>query len=90
MAFRNWTPVTSSRLQAIDYDPATQTLYIKFLPNKGGESSVYAYSNVTPEQARELNAAKSKGKWFSQIKNAPTKYPYKKIGVETEAEDRLA
>ena len=87
---RNWTAVTSHRISAIDYDATTKTLYIRFNPNRDGEMGVYSYANVSPAMYAELQAAPSKGKWFSQIKDNAIAYPFHKIGVEGPEEPTAA
>jgi KTSC domain len=58
------TPVTSSNIVAIGYDPATQTMHIKF---KGGGS--YSAVGVTAEEHEAFMAADSKGKhWHQHLK----------------------
>jgi KTSC domain len=70
----NRTPVTSSNLAAVGYDPSTQTLEIKFL-----SSGVYQYSGIPSSVYDGLMAASSHGSYFDQhIKKAG--YSYRKIG----------
>lgn len=74
------TPVESSRLQAIGYNPDTQTLAIQFSP-----ASVYHYANFTAEDWAAFQAAESKGSHFiKNIQNAKDKYPYVKIPLTVE------
>lgn len=80
---RNWTKVVSQRLDAVDYDPMSRTLYVRFPADKNGEHSVYAYANYEPAKYQELVNAPSLGKYFNaNIINHETEYPYKKIGKE--------
>jgi hypothetical protein len=86
MAFRQWIPVVSSRFTHVDFDPATNRLFVKFTPSKTGDSACYSYSNITPAQWAEFmdeEKTPSKGKWFSAIKNDAAAYPFKRLGVET-------
>ena len=53
------TPVASSAIAAIGYDPASRTLFVRF--RAGG---LYAYLDVPPETARAFEAAPSKGGFF--------------------------
>lgn len=63
------TPVVSSTLKGIGYDPTTKTLEIEFI-TKGDKPSIYTYYPVTAAEYAELMLADSCGKWFSQhIKN---------------------
>ncbi len=69
----NRTPVSSSNLQAVGYDPATRTLEIEFL--NGG---LYSYSGVPASVHASLMAASSHGSYFdSNIKKGG--YPYTKL-----------
>jgi hypothetical protein len=53
------TPVESSMLQAVGYDPETQTLEVLF---NSGER--YQYFDVPPEEYEGLMAAESKGRYM--------------------------
>lgn len=67
------TPVSSSDLRSVGYDPQTQTLEIEF--NSG---EVYQYFNVPVGIYQGLMSAASHGKYFHQnIKNT---YSYRRIG----------
>ena len=55
------SPIKSSYLSAVGYDPATQTLDVKF----AASSKVYRYTGVPPSVHSSLLAAKSHGKFFS-------------------------
>lgn len=71
--------VESSRLHAIGYDAATQTLAIQFKA-KAGPGSVYHYSNVTPDDFAALKGAESVGSHFHKhIKPFKEKFPFVKI-----------
>lgn len=68
----NWIPVSSSNLSAVSYDPATQTLYVKF-----HSSGAYAYHDVPPSVHSGLMNATSHGQYHAAfIKN---NYRYSKI-----------
>jgi hypothetical protein len=66
------TPVESSNLRSVGYDPATQTLEIEF--HSGG---VYQYVGVPPSVYQDLLAAPSLGSYFqAAIRN---QYAYTRI-----------
>lgn len=67
------TPVSSSNLRSVGYDPQTQTLEIEF--NSGG---IYQYFNVPSSVHQELMSAGSHGKYFQR--NIRTTFPYRKVG----------
>ena len=73
MTSANWTPVQSSNLLKVRYDPAHKTLEITF-----HSGSTYAYYAVPEEIYRNLLTAPSKGKYHH--KYIKTQYRYKKIG----------
>lgn len=65
------TPVESSQVKAIGYDPATKTLACTFTRGPG---HVYHYPDVTPEQHAAFIGAESIGTHFGQhIKALPFK-----------------
>lgn len=74
-------PVTSSQIAQIGYDADSETLAIRFNPNRANaEGSVYHYANVPAKVWEDLQAAESKGSFFiHNIKNDPARYPYTKI-----------
>lgn len=55
------TPVRSSNLHSVGYDPATQTLTAQF--HEGGS---YAYLGVPPQVHVDLVAAQSKGQFHRE------------------------
>lgn len=58
------TPVTSSNLQSVGYDPDNQILEVEF-----NDGSVYQYSGVPESEHEGLMSADSKGKYlFANIK----------------------
>jgi KTSC domain len=56
------TPVTSTQLASIGYDPATLTLEVEF--RKGG---VYQYIGVAAETHQQLMTAQSIGTFFNAV-----------------------
>lgn len=54
-------PVTSSNIESIGYDDATQTLEVRFHNGR-----TYRYSSVPPEEYQALVSAESVGRHFSQ------------------------
>lgn len=79
-----WTPVKNSRFKAVSYDTATRVLYIKFNPDKNGDSAVYSYANVEPQRFQEFIAAPSLGRYFGDHFKSSKDYPYRKVGMEAE------
>lgn len=62
------TPVESSNLKSVGYDPKKRILEIEFKSGK-----VYQYSPVTQTAYQEFEASPSKGQWFIQnIRNNST------------------
>jgi hypothetical protein len=81
------TPVKSSQIASIGYDPGLRKLEIEF-PGKGEQvGPVYEYENVTQDvydgffaEDPETKQPRSIGRYFGQvIKSNPQRYPYKKI-----------
>jgi hypothetical protein len=66
------TPVTSTDLCSVGYDPVTRTLEIEFA--SGG---VYQYSDVPPEVFEELLVADSPGRYFHARIRA--RYPTRRV-----------
>lgn len=56
----NMTPVLSSTLSVVGYDPATGSLELRFKSR-----AVYRYSNVPPHRYAGLMNAPSKGSYFN-------------------------
>lgn len=72
--------VESSQVAAIGHHPETNTLAIKFPPNRKGVSSVYHYANFTIEQFEAFKQAESKGSHFGKfIKRCPDQFPYENV-----------
>jgi hypothetical protein len=67
------TSVQSTMIDGQGYDPATQTLALRF---KGGK--VYHYKDVPPETAQGLVQAESAGKYFGA--NIRGKYSSEAVG----------
>lgn len=68
----NRTPVNSSNITSVGYDPATMTLEVEF---SGG--ALYQYFDVPEVVHEELMAAESKGTYLSaQIKGS---YRYARV-----------
>ena len=80
----NYVKVESSQIEAVGYDPETQTLGLKFPPNKRQpEGAEYHYGNVSPRTHQALMAAPSIGSYFGQnIKAHPEQYPYTKVEAD--------
>jgi len=57
----NRTPVSSSNLASVGYDPATNTLEVEFL-----NGSIYHYFNVPPSIYSGLMSASSHGSYLDQ------------------------
>lgn len=57
------TPVSSSQLKAIGYDPATKALACQFVHGPG---HLYVYPNVEPKVHAEFMASKSIGSFFGK------------------------
>lgn len=72
------SPVESSKLAAVGYDAATQTLAVTF---KTG-NAVYHYPNVTPEQHAAFIGSDSIGKHFGQHFQSA---PFKKYALPAQA-----
>ena len=78
------TPVSSSQLKAIGYDPATKALACQFVHGPG---HLYVYPNVEPKVHAEFMAAKSIGKFFGErIKPLP----FEKYEAQPQAEESAA
>jgi hypothetical protein len=63
MATPNLTPVSSSNISAVGYDPVESTLYISFVRN----GALYAYYEVPIEVYTGLLTASSKGSYFHSV-----------------------
>ncbi|NML34547.1 KTSC domain-containing protein [Paraburkholderia antibiotica] len=83
--------VKSSQIHSIGYDPASQTLAVRFKDRATDEpTSLYHYSGVTPANFDALKGAESIGSHFyKHIKPHKERFPYvcvekKPAGVEKE------
>lgn len=48
------TPVQSSHVAAIAYDPHTQVLEVEFKPDRSGRAAVWQYVPVAPQVAEQM------------------------------------
>lgn len=78
------TPVVSSQITSVGYDPVTLTLEIEFPSRKEGPrgiavgiGSVYQYANVPSDVHQALIASESVGKYFGA--NIRGKFEYRKM-----------
>jgi len=55
-----WTPVVSSNLRSVGYDPDTETLQVEFI-----SGTIYEYDKVPPDLHSGLMLAQSKGMFFA-------------------------
>ena len=64
------TPVRSSALRSVGYDPKQRVLEIEFI-----QGAVYRYFDVSAEVYRGLMAAESHGRYFNQhVRNKSYRY----------------
>lgn len=83
--------VESSQINAVGYDPETQTLAIQFKGWKGELGATYHYANVTPEDFAAFQGAESLGRHFGRhIKPFPEKFPYTKVADKPSAQQEAA
>jgi hypothetical protein len=75
MAFK-FTPVKSSQLKAVAYDPVTKKMRINF------GNSTYEYSNVEPEDHSTFMKAPSIGRHFGAVFKKNDKYPFVRLSAE--------
>lgn len=71
------SPVKSSNLAAVGYDPSTQTLEVEFSSGK-----VYSYAGVPADVAAAMTEAESVGSYFA--KNIRGQYEAKAMGNASE------
>lgn len=69
------TPVESSQIHAVGFDPITGTLAIQF-KSHGGPGGVYHYANWTQEKHDAFLGAESLGKHFGQHIKGNADHPY--------------
>jgi hypothetical protein len=68
----NRTPVRSSNIRSVGYDPVSQTLEVEF-----HSGSIYQYSGVPETIYQGFMCAASKGSYFhAHVKG---RYPYTKV-----------
>jgi len=77
-----WTEVNSSNVQALAYDPKTETLAVKF--HNGG---IYSYHDVEPGVLENVANAPSVGKAFNTM--VKLRYSYLKWFDEADLERHL-
>jgi hypothetical protein len=70
--------VDSSQIHSVGYDPATETLAVRFKDSKTGvPTSLYHYASVTPANFEALKGAGSIGTHlYKHIKPFPERFPY--------------
>jgi hypothetical protein len=81
------TPVTSSQVAGIGYDPESKTLAVQFHPRKSAPDepgAIYHYSGVEREAHDALINAESIGKHFDQ--HVKFGYEYQRIEQEKREE----
>lgn len=66
-------PVESSMIEAVAYEPSTQTLRVRFKT----DGSTYEYDDVPVEEFEKLLSADSKGSYF--YRNIRTGYEYRRL-----------
>ena len=83
------TPVESSQVKAIGYDPLTKTLAVTFTRGLG---SIYHYQNCEPQLHADFMAAESIGTFFGKhIKPLPfEKFPAEPAPDEKKSEAEAA
>lgn len=60
------TPIKSSNIHSIAYDPVGQNLEVRFKGKDGKPGSLYSYECVTAREYAALMASESKGTHFAQ------------------------
>ena len=80
------TPVESSNIQSIGYDPATRVLEVEFGKSELEDPSnrIYIYRDVPPEVHEALMEDISHGGYLNA--NVAHEFPYELIGVRGELE----
>ena len=83
--------VESSQINAIGYDPETQTLAVQFKGWKGELGATYHYGCVSAEDFEAFKNAESLGRHFTRhIKPFPEKFPYTKVAEKPSSEAKAA
>lgn len=69
------SPVSSSMLTGVGYDPETKTMQVSFNTKKNGLVSIETYPGVTEAQFSQFMMADSQGKYFlANFKMWPGKF----------------
>lgn len=77
----DWTPVESSNIGGLFYDPATETICVRF--HNGG---LYSYIGINRELYMNLLHAPSVGKYLHNVVKA---FPYTRWESESDLLDHL-
>jgi hypothetical protein len=80
------TPIKSSSIASIGYDPETQILEVEF--RHGG--AIYHYAKVPPEKHAALMASDSIGKHFHAYIRTHPDHPFTKVEASGEAKEAKA
>lgn len=72
MSTLGWQHVSSSNINAVDYDSANQTVFVQFL-----NGSIYAYKGVPEHEFENLRTASSVGSYLNR--NYKNVYPYERV-----------
>lgn len=72
MSYPEMTDVSSSNVESVGYDEATQTVYVRFL-----NGSLYIYKGVPIMEYESLKNAPSVGSYLHR--NYKNVYPYERI-----------
>lgn len=68
-------PVMSSCVMEVGYDEPSQVMQIRFLTGR-----LYRYSNVNPDEFREISEASSVGSAFWEIlRRRESEHPYERV-----------
>ncbi|MBD5603594.1 MAG: KTSC domain-containing protein [Candidatus Eremiobacteraeota bacterium] len=73
------TPVESSTIAAIGYDPQANVLEIQFKPDRHGNAPVWRYENVAPDEYDTLTHAESIGRAFAVL--IKPSHPGRKVAI---------
>ena len=76
------TPVESSALKSYKYDSGAKELHVKY---SSGDNVVHVFGDVSPEEAKAIETAPSKGKAVQAIKSGSHPLVAKIIGGERQA-----
>lgn len=71
------TPVSSSQIESVGYDPTSQTLEVEFKSRPGKHGSVYQYKGVSQSVYDEFISAPSIGVYFGA--NIKSGYEFQKV-----------